>query len=72
MALEKSLRFQSGKADILVCSTIIESGWICQCQYFDHQSADRFGLTQLHQLRGRVGRGATLAYAYLLFDKASD
>ena len=62
--------FNQGKADILVCSTIIESGLdMPNVNTLIINQADRFGLTQLHQLRGRVGRGATLAYAYLLFDK---
>ena len=70
-ALEKvTSDFNQGKADILVCSTIIESGLdMPNVNTLIINQADRFGLTQLHQLRGRVGRGATLAYAYLLFDK---
>ena len=69
--LEKvTTEFMQGKADILVCSTIIESGLdMPNVNTMIINQADRFGLTQLHQLRGRVGRGATLAYAYLLFDK---
>jgi transcription-repair coupling factor (superfamily II helicase) len=69
--LEKvTSEFMQGKADVLVCSTIIESGLdMPNVNTMIINQADRFGLTQLHQLRGRVGRGATLAYAYLLFDK---
>ena len=69
--LEKvTTEFMQSKADILVCSTIIESGLdMPNVNTMIINQADRFGLTQLHQLRGRVGRGATLAYAYLLFDK---
>jgi transcription-repair coupling factor (superfamily II helicase) len=69
--LEKvTTEFMQGKADVLVCSTIIESGLdMPNVNTMIINQADRFGLTQLHQLRGRVGRGATLAYAYLLFDK---
>ena len=69
--LEKvTTEFMQGKSDILVCSTIIESGLdMPNVNTLIINQADRFGLTQLHQLRGRVGRGATLAYAYLLFDK---
>jgi transcription-repair coupling factor (superfamily II helicase) len=69
--LEKvTAEFLQGKADVLVCSTIIESGLdMPNVNTMIINQADRFGLTQLHQLRGRVGRGATLAYAYLLFDK---
>ncbi len=62
--------FMDGKSDVLVCSTIIESGLdMPNVNTLIINQADRFGLTQLYQLRGRVGRGATLAYAYLLFDK---
>jgi transcription-repair coupling factor (superfamily II helicase) len=62
--------FMLGKSDVLVCSTIIESGLdIPNVNTLIINQADRFGLTQLYQLRGRVGRGAKLAYAYLLFDK---
>ena len=69
--LEKvTTEFMQGKSDVLVCSTIIESGLdMPNVNTLIINQADRFGLTQLHQLRGRVGRGATLAYAYLLFDK---
>ena len=69
--LEKvTTEFMQGKSDILVCSTIIESGLdMPNVNTLIVNQADRFGLTQLHQLRGRVGRGVTLAYAYLLFDK---
>jgi len=62
--------FTRGKSDILVCTTIIESGVdMPSVNTLIVNQADRFGLTQLYQLRGRVGRGANLAYAYFLFDK---
>ena len=62
--------FAQGKSDILVCTTIIESGLdMPNVNTLIINKADKFGLTQLHQLRGRVGRGANLAYAYFLFDK---
>ncbi|HEX9896239.1 MAG TPA: transcription-repair coupling factor [Dehalococcoidales bacterium] len=62
--------FIQGKADVLVCTTIIESGLdMPNVNTLIINRADTFGLTQLYQLRGRVGRGATLAYAYFLFDK---
>ena len=69
--LEKvTTEFMQGKVDVLVCSTIIESGLdMPNVNTLIINQADRFGLTQLYQLRGRVGRGATLAYAYFLFDK---
>ncbi len=62
--------FAQGKSDILVCTTIIESGLdMPNVNSLIVNKADKFGLTQLYQLRGRVGRGANLAYAYFLFDK---
>ncbi len=62
--------FTQGKIDILVCTTIIESGLdMPNVNTLIVNQADRFGLTQLYQLRGRVGRGANLAHAYLLYDR---
>ena len=62
--------FTRGKSDILVCTTIIESGLdMPNVNTLIVHQADKFGLTQLYQLRGRVGRGANLAYAYFLYDK---
>jgi len=62
--------FLRGKSDVLACTTIIESGLdMPNVNTMIVNRADKFGLTQLYQLRGRVGRGATLAYAYFLFDK---
>jgi len=62
--------FTQGKSDILVCTTIIESGLdMPNVNTLIVNKADKFGLTQLYQLRGRVGRGANLAYAYFLFAK---
>ncbi|MFC1983731.1 transcription-repair coupling factor [Chloroflexota bacterium] len=62
--------FTRGKSDVLVCTTIIESGVdMPNVNTLIINQADKFGLTQLYQLRGRVGRGADLAYAYFLFDK---
>jgi transcription-repair coupling factor (superfamily II helicase) len=64
------LDFTDGKADVLVCTTIIESGLdIPNVNTILINHADKFGLAQLYQLRGRVGRGAARAYAYLLFEK---
>jgi transcription-repair coupling factor (superfamily II helicase) len=55
--------------DVLVCTTIIESGLdIPTANAIMVQDADRFGLADLYQLRGRVGRSGTRAYAYFLFD----
>jgi transcription-repair coupling factor (superfamily II helicase) len=62
--------FARGDRDILVCTTIIESGMdMPNVNTLIVNQADRFGLTQLYQLRGRVGRGANLAFAYFLHDK---
>jgi transcription-repair coupling factor (superfamily II helicase) len=68
--LEKVMTaFTRGKVDILVCTTIIESGLdMPNANTLIVNRADKFGLTQLYQLRGRVGRGANLAYAYFLYD----
>jgi transcription-repair coupling factor (superfamily II helicase) len=55
---------------VLVCTTIIESGLdMPNVNTLIVNRADRFGLTQLYQLRGRVGRGTNLAYAYFLYDR---
>ncbi len=62
--------FTKGEVDVLVCTTIIESGLdVPNANTLLVNQADRFGLTQLYQLRGRVGRGTDLAYAYFLYEK---
>ncbi len=62
--------FANGDADILVCTTIIESGLdMPNGNTLIVERADRFGLAQLYQLRGRVGRSEHRAYAYLLVPK---
>ena len=64
---EVMTRFVAGEYDVLVCTTIIESGLdIPNCNTLIIEGADRFGLAQLYQLRGRVGRSNRQAYAYLL------
>ena len=64
--------FVKGELDVLLCTSIIESGLdIPNANTLIVDRADRFGLAQLYQLRGRVGRGATRAYAYFLYDKIS-
>lgn len=61
------LKFVRHEADVLVCTTIIESGLdIPNCNTILIDRADRFGLSELHQLRGRVGRYKHRAYCYLL------
>ena len=72
--LEKTmLDFMERQYDVLLCSTIIESGLDIQnVNTIIIYDADKMGLSQLYQLRGRVGRGVRLGYAYLFFkrDKA--
>ncbi len=64
---EVMLAFVERRADILVSTTIIESGIdIPTANTMIINDADRFGLAELHQLRGRVGRGRHRAYCYLL------
>jgi transcription-repair coupling factor (superfamily II helicase) len=66
--LEKAMiDFVLGETDVLVCTTIIESGLdIPNANTIFINDADRFGLAELHQLRGRVGRYKHRAYAYML------
>jgi len=64
------LDFMSGKQDVLLCTTIIESGIdIPNVNTIIIDGAGGFGLAQLYQLRGRVGRSASRAWAYLLYHK---
>jgi transcription-repair coupling factor (superfamily II helicase) len=69
--LEKvMLEFSHQQADVLLCSTIIESGLdIPNVNTIVIDHANALGLGQLYQLRGRVGRGANQAYAYLLYPR---
>ena len=63
-------RFQDGRVDMLICSTIIESGLdVPNANTIIIERADRFGLAELYQLRGRVGRWKQQAYAYMLLPK---
>lgn len=64
------LEFYEGKYDILLATSIIESGLdIANANTIIIYDADRFGLAQLYQMRGRVGRSHHLAYAYLLYQQ---
>ncbi len=61
-----------GESQVLVCTSIIESGIdIPQANTLMVEHADAFGLAQLYQIRGRVGRSRERAYAYLLYDSAA-
>ncbi|MBV9194275.1 MAG: transcription-repair coupling factor, partial [Solirubrobacterales bacterium] len=69
---DRMLRFLRGDADVLVCTSIIESGIdIPQANTLVVERADTFGLAQLYQIRGRVGRSRERAYAYLLYPSAA-
>ncbi|MGF1541044.1 MAG: transcription-repair coupling factor [Pleurocapsa sp.] len=62
------LTFSNGEADLLVCTTIIESGLdIPRVNTIIIEDSQRFGLSQLYQLRGRVGRSGIQAHAWLLY-----
>jgi transcription-repair coupling factor (superfamily II helicase) len=62
--------FISGELDVLVCTTIIETGLdISNANTIIIDDADRMGLSQLYQLRGRVGRSRRMAYAYLMYTR---
>ncbi|TMC80086.1 MAG: DEAD/DEAH box helicase [Chloroflexi bacterium] len=63
------VEFADAEHDVLVCTTIIESGLdIPNVNTILVERSDRFGLAQLYQLRGRVGRSGRRAYAYFLYD----
>lgn len=70
--LERAMvKFVRGETDVLVCTTIIESGLdIPNANTMFVNEADRFGLGELHQLRGRVGRYKHRAYAYMLLPRS--
>ena len=63
-------KFINGEYDVLVCTTIIESGLdLPNVNTIVVEDADRMGLSQLYQIRGRVGRSNRLAYAYITYKK---
>jgi transcription-repair coupling factor (superfamily II helicase) len=69
---EVMMDYLRGGADVLVCTSIIESGIdIPQANTLIVEHSDAFGLAQLYQIRGRVGRSRERAYAYLLYDSAA-
>ena len=69
---QRMLSFLRGEADVLVATSIIESGIdIPQANTLIVERADIFGLAQLYQIRGRVGRSRERAYAYLLYPSAA-
>jgi transcription-repair coupling factor (superfamily II helicase) len=68
---KRMIAFLRGEADVLVCTSIIESGLdIPQANTLVVERAETFGLAQLYQIRGRVGRSRERAYGYLLYPSA--
>ena len=64
------MRFYSGDIDVLVATSIIENGIdISNANLIIVEDADHFGLSQLYQIKGRVGRGNRIAYAYLFYNE---
>ncbi len=67
------LSFNSGEADMMICTTIIESGLdIPRVNTIIIEDAQRFGLAQLYQLRGRVGRAGIQAHAWLFYQEKGE
>ena len=64
------IAFMNKEYDVLVCTTIIETGIdISNVNTMIVHNADKMGLSQLYQLRGRVGRANRIAYAYFIYTK---
>lgn len=67
---DKMMQFINHEADVLVCTTIIETGIdIPNVNTLIILDADHFGLSQLYQIRGRVGRSNKIAYCYLMYEE---
>ena len=66
-------RFRRGEIDVLVATTVIEVGVdVPNATVIVVEDADRFGIAQLHQLRGRVGRGTDAAQCFLVAERPTD
>lgn len=64
------LKFINHEFDVIVCTSILESGIdIPNANTLIVENADKLGLAQLYQIRGRVGRSSRLAYAYITYQK---
>ena len=70
---EAMRRFQNGETDVLICTVVIEVGVdVPNAAVMVIENAEFFGLSQLHQLRGRVGRGAAQSYCVLVSDATNE
>ena len=66
-------RFYNGEIDVLICTSIIETGLdISNVNTILIENADHFGLSQLYQIKGRVGRSNKIAYAYLMYEEKKE
>lgn len=70
---EEMIRFENGEYDVLLCTSIVESGiHLPNANTIIVENANKFGMADLHQLRGRVGRGDKQAYCYFLIEDKSN